>query len=97
MSNTRISDFIPSWFWVTFSQENFLNLSYNHIHGEFGTTLTNPISIGIVDLSENNLCGKLPSLSSGLVSLDLSSNTFSKSMDDFFMQKSRRPNGIRIS
>ncbi|KAL9324089.1 hypothetical protein ACSQ67_008946 [Phaseolus vulgaris] len=36
-----------------------------------------------VDLSANNLCGKLPSLSSGVVVLDLSSNSFSKSMDDF--------------
>jgi len=83
MSNTGISDFIPSWFWVTFSQANLLNLSQNHIHGEIGNTLTNSISISTVDLSANNLCGKLPSLSSGVVVLDLSGNSFSKSMDDF--------------
>jgi len=83
MSNTGILDFIPSWFWETFSPITLLNLSHNYIHGELGTTLMNPISINVVDLSANNLCGKLPSLSTSVVSLDLSSNSFSKSMHDF--------------
>ncbi|CAJ1952752.1 unnamed protein product [Sphenostylis stenocarpa] len=86
MSNTGIVDSIPRWFWRTFSQASYLNFSNNHIHGELGTTLTNPISISHVDLSANNLGGKLPSLSNVVGWLDLSSNSFSKYMDDFLCE-----------
>ncbi|CAJ1952748.1 unnamed protein product [Sphenostylis stenocarpa] len=96
MSNTGISDSIPSWFWKTFSQAEDLNLSYNHIHGELWTTLTNPISINVVDLSANNLNGKLPSLSNVVVSLDLSNNLFSKSMADFLCQNQDKPMGLEL-
>jgi len=83
MSNTGISGSIPTWFWATFSQVSFLDLSYNHIHGELGTTLTNAISIIVIDLSANNLSGNLPFLSNDVASLDLSNNSFSNSMDYF--------------
>ncbi|CAJ1952772.1 unnamed protein product [Sphenostylis stenocarpa] len=96
MSNTGISDSIPSWFWKTFSQAEYLNLSYNHIHGELWTTLTNPISISVVDLSANNLNGKLPSLSNVVGSLDLSNNLFSKSMADFLCQNQDKPMGLEF-
>ncbi|XP_047151199.1 receptor-like protein EIX2, partial [Vigna umbellata] len=91
MSKTGILDSIPYWFWETFSQASFLNLSYNHIHGELGTTLKNPISIPIVDLSANNLRGKFPLLSNRVLFLDLSSNSFSKPVDDFLCKNHKNP------
>ncbi|XP_027922340.1 receptor-like protein EIX2 [Vigna unguiculata] len=91
MSNTGILDSIPNWFWKTFSQAYFLNLSHNHIHGELGTTLKNPISIIAVDLSANKLSNKFPSLSNGVGFLDLSNNSFSKSMDDFLCKGKEKP------
>ncbi|WVZ15958.1 hypothetical protein V8G54_013524 [Vigna mungo] len=89
MSKTGILDSIPYWFWETCLQASFLNLSHNHIHGEL--TLKNPISIPAVDLSVNNLHGKVPSLSNDVAFLDLSSNSFSKSMDDFLCNSQEKP------
>ncbi|XP_027922956.1 receptor-like protein EIX2 [Vigna unguiculata] len=91
MPNTGILDSIPYWFWKTLSQASFLNLSHNHIHGELQTTLKNPISTIAVDLSANKLSGKFPSLSNGVGFLDLSSNSFSKSMDDFLCKGQEKP------
>ncbi|XP_027922966.1 receptor-like protein EIX1 [Vigna unguiculata] len=91
MSNTRILDSIPYSFWKTLSQASFLNLSHNHIHGELQTTLKNPVSIITVDLSANKLSGKFPSLSNDVGFLDLSSNSFSKSMDDFLCKGKEKP------
>ncbi|WVZ15254.1 hypothetical protein V8G54_012820 [Vigna mungo] len=96
MSNTGISDSIPYWFWETFSQTSFLNLSGNHIHGELGTTLKNPIFIPVVDLSANNLSGKFPSLSNRVGSLDLSSNSFSKPVDDFLCKNHKKPMNLEF-
>ena len=96
MSNAGILDSIPYWFWETFSRASFVNLSHNYIHGELVTTLTNPISIIIVDLSANNLSGKLPSLSGVVGLLDLSSNSFSKSMDDFLCKNQVNKIGLQL-
>ncbi|KAL2334669.1 hypothetical protein Fmac_015882 [Flemingia macrophylla] len=88
LSNTCISDSIPTWFWKAFSKASYLNLTHNHIHGELVTTIRNPISIDIVDLSTNHLrdfqsnhfTGNLP-LSMGylvdLQSLSIRNNSFS--------------------
>ncbi|WVZ14955.1 hypothetical protein V8G54_012521 [Vigna mungo] len=96
LSNTGILDSIPYWFWETFSQASFLNLSHNHIHGELGTTLKNPISIPTVDLSANNLRGKFPLLSNRVVFLDLSSNSFSKPVDDFLCKNHKKPMNLEF-
>ncbi|RDY03216.1 LRR receptor-like serine/threonine-protein kinase FLS2, partial [Mucuna pruriens] len=96
MSNTQISNSIPTWFWETFSQISYLNLSQNHIHGELGTTLKNPISINTVDLSTNHLCGKLPYLSNDVYRLYLSSNSLSESMDDFLCKQQDKPMQLRL-
>ncbi|KAL2334703.1 hypothetical protein Fmac_015916 [Flemingia macrophylla] len=87
MSNTWISDSIPTWFWEALPHASYVNLSHNHIHGKLMTTLRNPLSINFVDLSKNHLCGKLPYLSKDINWLDISSNSFSETMDDFLCQK----------
>ncbi|KRH09064.1 hypothetical protein GLYMA_16G193600v4 [Glycine max] len=91
LSNTGIFDSIPTQMWEALSQVLYLNLSRNHIHGEIGTTLKNPISIRTIDLSSNHLCGKLPYLSSDVHQLDLSSNSFSESMNDFLCNDQDKP------
>eukprot|EP00256_Glycine_max_P056711 XP_014624354.1 receptor-like protein EIX1 isoform X3 [Glycine max] len=91
LSNTGIFDSIPTQMWEALSQVLYLNLSRNHIHGEIGTTLKNPISIPTIDLSSNHLCGKLPYLSSDVLGLDLSSNSFSESMNDFLCNDQDKP------
>ncbi|KAK7270853.1 hypothetical protein RJT34_26337 [Clitoria ternatea] len=91
MSNTGISDSIPTWFWEPFSQASYLSLSHNHIHGEPSNTLKSPISIASVDLSSNHMYGKLPYLSQDVYAIDLSSNTFSGSMNDFLCNEKYKP------
>ncbi|XP_040866339.1 receptor-like protein EIX1 [Glycine max] len=91
LSNTGIFDSIPTQMWETLPQVLYLNLSHNHIHGESGTTLKNPISIPVIDLSSNHLCGKLPYLSSDVSQLDLSSNSISESMNDFLCNDQDEP------
>ncbi|KAL2334695.1 hypothetical protein Fmac_015908 [Flemingia macrophylla] len=87
MSNTWILDYIPTWFSETLRHASYVNLSHNHIQGKLMTTLTNPLSINVIDLSRNHLCGKLPYLSKDVNWLDMSSNSFSETMDDFLCQK----------
>ncbi|KAH1152010.1 hypothetical protein GYH30_045482 [Glycine max] len=91
LSNMGIFDSISTQMWEALSQVLYLNLSRNHIHGEIGTTLKNPISIPTIDLSSNHLCGKLPYLSSNVLQLDLSSNSFSESMNDFLCNDQDEP------
>ncbi|KRH08985.1 hypothetical protein GLYMA_16G186400v4 [Glycine max] len=96
LSNTGIFDSIPTQMWEALSQVGYLNLSRNHIHGEIGTTLKNPISIPTIDLSSNHLCGKLPYLSSDVLQLDLSSNSFSESMNDFLCNDQDKPTHLEF-
>jgi len=86
LSNTRILDSIPHYFWVAFSSLQYLNLSNNHIHGKIENSLTNPISFLTLDLSSNHLHGKFHFLSNEVQWLDHSSNSFS-SMNDFLCCK----------
>ncbi|XP_061354274.1 receptor-like protein EIX1, partial [Gastrolobium bilobum] len=96
LSNAGISDSIPSWFWETISFVSDLNLSHNHIHGELPNILKNPISIESVDLSSNHLHGKLPRLFVDVSWLDLSSNSFSGSMNDFLCKSQDKPMPLRF-
>ncbi|XP_040866327.1 receptor-like protein EIX1 [Glycine max] len=96
LSNTGIFGSIPTQMWEALSQVSYLNLSRNHIHGEIGTTLKNPISIPTIDLSSNHLCGKLPYLSSDVIQLDLSSNSFSESMNDFLCNDQEQPTHLEF-
>ncbi|XP_027357262.1 receptor-like protein EIX2 [Abrus precatorius] len=82
ISNTGISDSIPTWFWETFSQAFDMDLSHNSIHGELPNTL---------DLSSNRSRGQLPQLFDTMIRLDLSHNLFSGSMTGFLCQNHDKP------
>ncbi|CAL4948884.1 unnamed protein product [Urochloa decumbens] len=59
ISNTRISDVLPHWFWVVSSNASILNLSKNQLSGALPVTLELPL-IREMDLSGNSLLGQLP-------------------------------------
>ncbi|XP_006481843.3 receptor-like protein EIX2 [Citrus sinensis] len=96
ISNTRISDTIPRWFWNSISQYKFLNLSSNQIYGEIpNLDFDNrpspllPPSSGILDFSNNGFSGSIFHLiCNGLKSisyLQLSKNYFSGDIPDCWM------------
>ncbi|KAG1355095.1 receptor-like protein EIX2 [Cocos nucifera] len=77
MSSTGISDTIPDWFWRSFSQMWWLNISSNGITGSV-PDLTEFINLEYLNLSSNHFEGPLPHFNSSVLSLlDLSSNSFS--------------------
>ncbi|XP_030936746.1 receptor-like protein EIX2 [Quercus lobata] len=82
ISNTRISDVVPPSFWNLSSQFQILNLSHNLIQGEIPNSPV-ILSASVIDLSSNHFKGPLPCISSNVLVLDLSKNSFSRSISHF--------------
>ncbi|KAK2639692.1 hypothetical protein Ddye_027487 [Dipteronia dyeriana] len=82
ISNAKISDVIPSWFWKSLSQFTNLNLSHNQIYGEI-PPLTDTSHISSLDLSSNKLSGLLPPITFDVNALFLSNNALSGSISQF--------------
>ncbi|KAF8670871.1 hypothetical protein HU200_050136 [Digitaria exilis] len=59
ISNTRINDVLPHWFWVVVSNASTLDLSRNQLSGGLPEKLELPF-IRAMDLSRNSLAGQLP-------------------------------------
>ncbi|KAE9463962.1 hypothetical protein C3L33_04110, partial [Rhododendron williamsianum] len=81
ISNTGISDRIPSWLWnMSFYK---LNVSHNQIYGKIA--YIGMLKIAYIYLNSNHLNGSLPRLSpsSSNNELDLSNNSFSGGISDF--------------
>ncbi|KAK6278777.1 hypothetical protein POUND7_019044 [Theobroma cacao] len=74
ISNSGISDSIPSCFWNSPFQIQFLNLSHNQIHGQIPDIPRTAFVDSIIDLSFNNFSGTLRQVSSNVSFLDLSNN-----------------------
>ncbi|TVU34454.1 hypothetical protein EJB05_16287, partial [Eragrostis curvula] len=77
ISNTSISGPIPQWFWITFSETQFLVLSRNQISGMLSPTMFSKMEAQTMDFSDNLLVGSMPKLPTNLESLDLSKNNLS--------------------
>jgi EIX receptor 1/2 len=77
LSNTGISDTIPTWFWDLPFELEYLNLSHNQIKGKLPNISTKFESYVVLDFSSNKFEGPLPVISSNLTSLNLSKNKFS--------------------
>jgi len=77
ISNTRINDVLPHWFWVVVSNASSLDLSRNQLSGGLPAKLELPFIIEM-DLSRNSFTGKLPANFTApyLMSLLLYSNNF---------------------
>ncbi|XP_039119834.1 receptor-like protein EIX2 [Dioscorea cayenensis subsp. rotundata] len=79
MSNARIMDALPVWFWNFSSNIENVDLSHNEIRGKLPAGSAKLTNLEILDLSHNNLEGQLPQFSSNLVDLDQAHGLFSTS------------------
>ncbi|KAM3760742.1 hypothetical protein ACB098_01G216100 [Castanea mollissima] len=79
ISNTDVLDVVPLSFWDSSSQFEYLNLANNLFHGEI-SNCPMILSTSVIDLSSNHFNGPLPCISSDVILLDLSNNSFSGSI-----------------
>ncbi|KAM4131994.1 hypothetical protein ACJW30_01G216700 [Castanea mollissima] len=79
ISNTGVLDVVPLSFWDSSSQFEYLNLANNLFHGEI-PNCPMILSTSVIDLSSNHFNGPLPCISSNVILLDLSNNSFSGSI-----------------
>ncbi|XP_057793279.1 receptor-like protein EIX1 [Salvia miltiorrhiza] len=77
LSNTGISGSVPRWFW----EIRILNLSHNHLGGEFPDV--RGASSQFIYLSGNQFEGPLPRVGDSLKELDLSDNSFTGGIAHF--------------
>ncbi|XP_058076485.1 receptor-like protein EIX1 [Magnolia sinica] len=76
LSNTSISDIMPTWFWDLTPQLFLLNLSNNEISGQLPNLLKMQFYV-YIDLSFNRFSGPVPCILNGSTLLDFSNNQFS--------------------
>ncbi|GMP23802.1 hypothetical protein CsSME_00001272 [Camellia sinensis var. sinensis] len=96
ISNIGISDSIPQWFWPKISKFSQLNLSHNQIRGEIPRKFKVLISAFVIDLSFNYFRGMLPFISSSVVWLDFSNNSFLGSVYHALCGKIRKQNLLTV-
>ncbi|XP_038904036.1 receptor-like protein EIX2 isoform X2 [Benincasa hispida] len=78
ISENRISDKIPRWFWNNLSPNLlFLDVSNNHIKGEIPNLSLKFKRMPVIILGVNEFEGKIPAFLFGAQNLDLSTNEFS--------------------
>ncbi|XP_002521092.4 receptor-like protein EIX2 [Ricinus communis] len=80
ISNSEISDVVPSWFWNFSSKIRYLNLSFNHLYGKVPNQSAEFYTLPSVDLSSNLFYGTIPSFLSNTSVLNLSKNAFTGSL-----------------
>ncbi|XP_051228235.1 receptor-like protein EIX1 [Lolium perenne] len=83
ISNTTIEDKFPDWFWDTFSQATYLDISNNQISGSLPEHLDG-MALEELHLGSNQLTGLIPSLLTNITMLDLSNNNFSGAIPSNF-------------
>ncbi|PWA87137.1 Leucine-rich repeat-containing protein [Artemisia annua] len=85
ISSSGISDILPSWFWSTFPDIGYLNMSHNDIKGMLIGDLSTFVPSAAVDLSNNHFEGPLPGKynEADLFFLDVSNNHLSGSLEKF--------------
>ncbi|PIN09229.1 Leucine-rich repeat protein [Handroanthus impetiginosus] len=76
ISDAKISDSIPNWFWDNSQMISRLNMSHNHIYGVL-PDLSSKIHLQTIDLSSNELSGSLPLPPPRVNEVYLSRNKFS--------------------
>ncbi|KAF0933736.1 hypothetical protein E2562_019212 [Oryza meyeriana var. granulata] len=77
ISNAGIVDELPTWFWRSYSDAVYLNISVNQISGMLPPSLKFMRSALAIYLGSNNLTGSVPLLPEKLLVLDLSRNSLS--------------------
>ncbi|XP_022769544.1 receptor-like protein 12 [Durio zibethinus] len=79
ISNSEISDVIPSWFWYFPSNLKYFNISFNNISGKVPNLSFKFNSFPGVDMSSNMFHGHIPEFLANTTVLNLSGNKFSGS------------------
>ncbi|KAM3689880.1 hypothetical protein ACJW31_09G079000 [Castanea mollissima] len=79
LSNNHIKQGIPNWIWKL-GNLRYLNLSYNYLVMTLEGPLRNLSRFGTLDLSSNQLEGKLPDLPQFASYLDFSMNNFNSAI-----------------
>ncbi|XP_037454958.1 receptor-like protein EIX2 [Triticum dicoccoides] len=79
LSDAKLDDVIPDWFWVTFSRASTLQASGNKLRGSLPANLQH-MSADYIHLGSNKLTGQVPQLPINISRLDLSSNSLSGSL-----------------
>ncbi|XWS13922.1 hypothetical protein CRYUN_Cryun36dG0080400 [Craigia yunnanensis] len=92
ISNSVISDSIPSWLWNLPSQFQNFNLFHNRIRGQIPNIPRIAVD-SIIDLSFNQFSGQLPQVSSNVSFLDLSNNSLSGSLFPLWCSKLKEAMG----
>ncbi|PIN10269.1 Leucine-rich repeat protein [Handroanthus impetiginosus] len=82
ISNAKISDSIPHWFWDNIQMIMELNMSHNQIHGVL-PDLSSNIHLLTMDLSSNEFSGSLPLPPQNVTNVYLSRNKFSGTITNF--------------
>ncbi|GMY36254.1 receptor-like protein EIX2 [Fagus crenata] len=86
LSNTGISDTIPTWFWDLPFELEYLNLSHNQIKGKPLPVISSNLTT--LNLSKNKFSGLnsfICSFTGNIIHLDLSSNHLSEGIPNCFM------------
>ncbi|XP_017974321.1 PREDICTED: LRR receptor-like serine/threonine-protein kinase FLS2 [Theobroma cacao] len=96
ISNSGISDSIPSWVWNSPFQIYYLNLSHNQIHGQIPDIPRTAFVDSVIDLSFNSFSGPLPQVSSNVSFLDLSNNLLLGSLFHLLCYKLKETMRIKI-
>ncbi|KAJ0909649.1 putative non-specific serine/threonine protein kinase [Helianthus annuus] len=97
IGNTGISDIMPRWFWSSFSDIDFLNISHNSIRGTLeDLSILAPESV--VDLSSNRFEGPLPGKfnEADFVLLDVSYNHLSGSLEQFLCPSLEKDRSLQV-
>jgi Leucine-rich repeat (LRR) protein len=76
LSRSGIVDNIPDWFWSTFSQAIYIDISDNKLSGSLPAHLGD-MSVVELYLGSNRLTGPVPPLPRNISILDISNNSFS--------------------
>ncbi|KAI3468754.1 hypothetical protein Pfo_025417 [Paulownia fortunei] len=82
ISNAKISDTIPDWFWDNTQMCWYLNMSYNQIYSVL-PNLSSNLNLLTLDLRSNEFNGSLPLLAPKVYDIDLSRNKFSGTIHTF--------------
>ncbi|KAL7613842.1 hypothetical protein Lser_V15G09154 [Lactuca serriola] len=98
IAKAGISDVMPSWFWSSFSDIVFLNISQNSIRGILKGDLSILAPNAIVDLSDNYFQGPLPGNFSeaDFVFLDVSNNNLSGSIEQFLCPSLEKDRPLQV-
>ncbi|RCV09222.1 hypothetical protein SETIT_2G010100v2 [Setaria italica] len=76
LSSNALIDKIPNWFWQTFSLATDIDISNNQLSGTLPADLSG-MSFLMLNLSSNQLTGKIPQFPRNITILDISRNSFS--------------------